>query len=49
MTRPNGFLEKSEEDPKNLMAIGTATCIIKKGVNNNIFNNIIDMIDFQEI
>lgn len=49
MTRPNSFLEKSEEDPKNLMAIGIATCIIKKGINNNIFKNIIDMIDSQEI
>lgn len=31
------------------MAMGTATKIIKEGVSNNIFNNIIDMIDSQEI
>ena len=31
------------------MAVGMAMEIIKEGVSNNIFNNIIDMIDSQEI
>lgn len=31
------------------MAIKTATQIIKKSVSDNIFNNIIDIIDFKEM
>lgn len=35
-----------EKDQKNQMAIRIVTWIIKKRVNNNIFNNIIDIISF---
>lgn len=31
------------------MAVGTVIYIIKKDVNNNIFNNIINIIDFKKI
>lgn len=37
------------EIKKNRMAVGTATRIIKEGVSDDIFNNIIDVTDPQEM
>lgn len=41
--------EKDKKIKENRMAIGTATRIIKEGVSDNIFNNIIDIMDPKEM
>lgn len=46
---PIALSERKQKIKKNRMAICIATQIIKKGVNNDIFNNIINITDLQEI
>lgn len=40
---------QEQKNQKNYMAVKTAIRIIKKGVSNDIFNNITDIINFKEI
>lgn len=46
---PTAFWERKQKIKENKMAIGIATQIIKKGVSDDIFNNIIDIINPQEM
>lgn len=46
---PIALREREKKIKENQMAIGTATRIIKEGVSNDIFNNIIDVTDPQEM
>lgn len=41
--------EKEKKIKKNRIAIGTATQIIKEGVSDNIFNNIMHIIEPKEM
>lgn len=45
----NCSLKSGKKDHQNQMAIGTAIRIIKKGINNNIFNNIINITNPEEM
>lgn len=45
MVGSSNFLETGKKDQKKLNSVETVTCIIKKNFNNNIFNNIIDIIE----
>ena len=40
---------QQQKTKENCMAVGTATRIIKEGVSDNIFNNIIDITDPKEM
>lgn len=46
---PTTLSERELKTKENQMAIGMATRIIKKGVNDDIFNNIINIIDPKEM
>lgn len=46
---PVALWEQEKKIKENRMAIGTATRIIKEGVSDDIFNNIIDVTDPQEM
>lgn len=46
---PDALWEQEKKIKENRMAVGTATRIIKEGVSNDIFNNIIDVTDPNEI
>lgn len=47
--RPAQATIGEQKTKENRMAIGTATRIIKEGVSDNIFNNIIDITDPKEM
>lgn len=47
--RPNLAIIWEQKTKKNRIAIRTLTRIIKKGVNNDIFNNIINITDLKEM
>lgn len=46
---PTALWEREQKIKKNRMAIGIATRIIKEGVSDDIFNNIIDLTNPQEM
>ena len=47
--RPNPATIWEQKTKENRMAAGTATRIIKEGISDNIFNNIIDITDLKEM
>lgn len=47
--KPNLATIQKQKTKENQRAIGMATQIIKKGVSNDIFNNIIDITDSKEM
>lgn len=49
LKNPYYAIEALEKMKKNHIAIKIATQIIKKGLNNNSFNNIINIFDFEKM
>ena len=47
--RPEPLLFQQQKTKENRMAVRTATRIIKEGVSNDIFNNIINITDPKEM